>query len=69
MELVYGANWMRTAIPNLSSLIAPLHELLESNYTSQKTRKKSQLINRPISAWRTSTKLPLYPSFRHLKSK
>ena len=51
MEMVHGANWMRTAIPNFSTLVAPLHELLEENYTLNKTRKKSRLLNRPISAW------------------
>ncbi len=51
MELVYGANWMRTAIPKFSQLIAPLQSLLESNYAKHNTRKKVRLINRPISAW------------------
>lgn len=51
MELVHGANWMRTAIPNFSKLISPLHELLENNYTLYKSRKKVRLLNRPISAW------------------
>lgn len=51
MELVHGANWMRTAIPEFSRLIAPLHDLLESNYSLNKTRKKTRLANRPISAW------------------
>lgn len=30
MELVHGANWMRTAIPDFSRLISPLNDLLES---------------------------------------
>ena len=51
MELVHGANWMRTAIPNFSQLIAPLHDLLETNYSNHRTRKKTRLTNRPISAW------------------
>lgn len=51
MELVHGANWMRTAIPNFSQLISPLHDLLELNYAKHNTRKKTRLVNRPISAW------------------
>lgn len=51
MELVHGANWMRSAIPLFSKLIAPLHDLLEKNYTLHRTRKKNRLMNRPISAW------------------
>ena len=51
MELVHGANWMRTAIPEYSELIAPLHSLLECNYALNKTRKKTRIANRPISAW------------------
>lgn len=42
MELVNCANWMGTAIPSFSELIAPLHKLLESNYTINKTRKKNR---------------------------
>ncbi len=52
MELVHSANWMRTAFPNFSQLIAPPHSLLEANYTKHGTRKKIRFINRPISAWR-----------------
>lgn len=66
MELVHGANWMRTAIPNFSVLIAPLHDLLEANYTLRKTRKKSRLANRPLSAWGMSTKMLSNTSFRRL---
>lgn len=51
MQLVHGANWMRTAIPDFARLITPLHDLLESEYTKHGTRKKSRLANRPISAW------------------
>lgn len=51
MELVHGANWIRSAIPKFSKLIAPLHDLLETNYTLQNTRKKTRLTNRPISVW------------------
>lgn len=51
MELVHGANWMRTALPGFSKLISPLQVLLESNYVLNKTRKKIRLANRPISAW------------------
>ena len=52
IELVHGSNWMRTAIPKFAKLIAPLHELLETNYKKENTRKKTRLANRPISAWR-----------------
>ncbi len=48
MELVHGANWMRTAIPRLSELIEPLHNLLESQYSMHKTRVKSKI---PRSLW------------------
>ena len=51
MELVHGANWMRTAIPNFSQLILPLHELHEANYTKHGTRKKNRIPNSSISAW------------------
>lgn len=51
MELVHGANWMRTAIPNFAQHIGPLHNLLEENYMVHQTRKKSCLINRLLSAW------------------
>lgn len=51
MELVHAANWMRTAIPQFSRLISPLHDLLESEYRKNKTRKKTRLENRPIPAW------------------
>lgn len=51
MELVHGANWMRTAIPDFSQLILPLHDLLEANYIKHNTRKTTRLINRPILAW------------------
>ena len=43
MELVHGANWMRTAILEIFKLVNPLLELLEKNYTLQKSRKKSRL--------------------------
>ena len=33
IELVHGANWMGTDIPDFSKLISTLHSLLESNYT------------------------------------
>ncbi len=36
MELVHGANWMRTAIPRFAELIDPLHNLLESQYSMHK---------------------------------
>ena len=52
IELVHGSNWMRSAIPKFAELIAPLHELLEKNYSKEKTRKKTRIANRPISAWR-----------------
>lgn len=48
MELVHGANWMRTAIPNFAELIAPLQGLLETNYTMHKKRKKNRINIRPI---------------------
>lgn len=51
MELVHGENWMRSAIPDFSSLVEPLHKLLESQYTLHKSRKKSKLANRPLSTW------------------
>ena len=51
MELVHGANWMRTAISRFSELIKPLHDLLESQYILLKSRKKSRICNRPLSAW------------------
>ncbi len=51
MELVHGANWMRTAIPRFSELIEPLHNLLESQYSMHKTRVKSKICGRPLSAW------------------
>ncbi len=41
MELVHGANWMRTAIPRFSELIEPLHNLLEAQYSLHNSRKKS----------------------------
>jgi len=43
MQLVHGANWMRSAIPKFSQLIKPLHDLLEGEYTLHKSRKKSRL--------------------------
>ncbi len=51
MELVHGANWMRTAIPRFSELIEPLHNLLEAQYSRHNSRKKSRVCNRPLSAW------------------
>lgn len=57
MELVHGANWMKTAIPNFSVLIFPLHDLLGTNCTSHKTGKKTRLIIRPITAWGTSIRM------------
>ncbi len=33
MELVHGANWIRTAIPRFSELIEPLHNPLEYQYS------------------------------------
>ena len=45
MQLVHGANWMRTEIPNFSKLIQPLHQLFESNYILYKTRKKARVGN------------------------
>lgn len=53
MELVHSANCMRNAIPSFSKQIAPLHDLLEENYSKQGTRKKTRLVNRPISSWGT----------------
>lgn len=50
MELVHGANWMRTAIPNFSELISPLQELLEEQYKLYNMRKKSKIYKRSISA-------------------
>ncbi len=51
MELVHGANWMRTAIPRFSDLIEPLHNLLESQYSMDKTGVKSKIRGRPLSEW------------------
>ena len=51
MELVHGANWMRTAIPTFNNLIQPLQDLLEGMYKKFGTRKKSRIANRPISEW------------------
>ena len=48
VELVRGANWKRNAISQFSLLIASLHDLLESEYKLNKTRKKTRLANRPI---------------------
>ena len=47
-ELAHGINWMRNAIPKFVELIAPLDELLEKNYSNEKTRKKTRLANPPI---------------------
>ena len=52
MELVHGANWMRTAILNFSKLLSPLHNLLESNYTLLQTRKRPRLVNGPLPSCR-----------------
>ncbi len=51
MELVHGANWMKTVIPHFSELIEPLHNLLETQYSLHNSRKKSRVCNRPLSAW------------------
>lgn len=51
MELVHSPNWIRTAIPGYPEIVSPLQNLLEENYTLHKIRKKSLIINRPISAW------------------
>lgn len=39
MELVHGANWMRTSIPRFSQLIEPLHKQLEAQYIIHNNRK------------------------------
>ena len=39
------------AIPKFSELIAPLHDLLESQYSQHNTRQKSKIRGRPLSAW------------------
>lgn len=52
MELVHGANWMRTEISNSSLLISPLQDLLEANYSQHGTRKNIRLFNCPIAAWK-----------------
>ncbi len=39
MELVHGANWMRTVIPRFSELVDPLHNLLEAQYSLRNSRK------------------------------
>ncbi len=69
MELVHGANCMRTAIPRFSELIEPLHNLLEAQYSIHNSRKKSRVCNRPLSAWGMSTRLLSHPSFRRSPSK
>ena len=51
MELVHGANWMRTSIPCFAELIEPLYNLLEEQYRLQNSRKKTKIFNRPLSAW------------------
>ncbi len=51
MELVHGANGMRTAIPRFFELIEPLHNLLEAQYALHNSRKKSRVCNRPLSSW------------------
>lgn len=51
MELVHGANWMRSAIPRFAELIEPLQKLLEEHYKLHKSRKKSRVYNRPLSSW------------------
>ncbi len=51
MELVHGANCMRTAITRFSELIEPLQNLLEAQYSFYNSRKKSRVCNRPLSAW------------------
>lgn len=51
LELLHGANWMRTAIPDVDQLIDPLHDLLDSEYARHKSRKTILVTNRPISAW------------------
>lgn len=56
MELDHGANWMRSAIPNFSKLIQPLHELLEYLYSGNKTRKKSRIASKPIKNWKEKHK-------------
>lgn len=45
MEIVQGASWMMTAIPNFSNLTAPLRDLLMENYIMHGTRKQNRLIN------------------------
>lgn len=52
MELVYGANWMRTAIPNFSELISPLQQLLEEQHRLYNTRKKTKIYKCSFSARR-----------------
>lgn len=37
----------------IAKLIGPLHDLLEANNSKQGTRKKTRLVNRPISSWGT----------------
>lgn len=64
MELVHGEKWMITAIRNFSQLIAPLHDLIEANYTLHGTCKKTRLMNRPVPTWRTSTKMQSIASLR-----
>lgn len=51
MQLVHGANWLRTGIPRFVELINPLRSLLEDQYSTYKTQKKSKIFNRPLTSW------------------
>ncbi len=64
MELFHGANWMQTAIPRFSELIEPLNNLLESQYSVHKTRLKSKIRARPLSAWGDEHKAAFISLFR-----
>ncbi len=58
------ANWMRTDIVTFSDLKKPLHNLLESQYSMHKTRLKSKIDHRPLSAWWDEHKAVFTPSLR-----
>ncbi len=51
MELVHGANWMRTAIPRFSELVEPLHSHFEAQCLLHSSSKKSRVCNRPLPAY------------------